>query len=330
MVKEIVPTYPERKYDPSQSISAGSFEKNPWWQRINPFTPSDPYRFKPSDEGQQIVDHFRNKYGKNVNIQPNAPHTQEGVTGYFQPRGKGGSFDPKSRTVYLDKEHPTAFTLGHELGHAFDPNLIPLETAGIELITKAGEGWTKDGITPAEFLTRFAGTGGYDDAIFKAEVEAQKQGANVYDQYGFSDQDRTEDLGAYPYAYVDRGISQAENIITFPNAPQDLQQKIGEDRRAITNQIGPRQVPYKTKYDLGMTYPNTFFDYSDQDLQSQLGLALDQNYQKAKTNIKHTAKDYVKGQLGDNTNPTKRTPSEELDLAVQNLSIMRDPFSILQ
>ena len=68
-----------------------------------------------------------------------------------------------------------------------------------------------------------------------------------------------------------------------------------------------------------MTYPNTFFDYSDQNLQSQLGLALDQNYQKAKTNIKHTAKDYVKGQLGDNTNPTKRTPKEELDLAVKRL-----------
>ena len=323
MVKEIVPTYQE--YDPSKSISAGSFEKNPWWQRINPFTPSDPYRFKPSDEGQQIVDHFRNRYGRNVNIQPSAPDTQEDTAGYFQPMGKGGSFDPKSRTVYLDKEHPTAFTLSHELGHAFDPNLVPLRDEGIEQITKAGEGWVKDGITPAEFLNRWAGTGGLDDAIFKSEVEAQKQGANVYDQYGFSDQDRTNDLGAYPYAYVDRGISQAENIITFPTAPQALQQKIGEDRNAITIQIGPRQVPYKTKYDLGnvtiggVSYPSVNFDYSDQDLRSQLGLALNQDYQKAKTNIKHTAKDYAKGQLGDNTNPTKRTPSEKLSLAVKML-----------
>jgi hypothetical protein len=317
MVKEIVPTYQE--YDPSKSISAGSFEKNPWWQRINPFTPSDPYRFKPSDEGQQIVDHFRNRYGRNVNIQPNAPETEEGVAGYFQPMGKGGSFDPKSRTVYLDKEHPTAFTLSHELGHAFDPNLVPLHDAGIEQITKAGEGWVKDGITPAEFLNRFAGTGGLDDAIFKAEVEAQKQGADVYDQYGFSDQDRTNDLGAYPYAYVDRGISQAENALTAPYAPKDLHKRIAENRNTITNRLGPRQIPYKTNFDLGMTHPNTFFDYSDQDVRSQLGLALNQDYQKAKTNIQHTAKDYLKEQLGDNTNPTKRTPSEKLDLAVKRL-----------
>ncbi len=317
MVKEIVPTY--REYDPSKSISAGSFEENPWWQRINPFTPSDPYRFKPSEEGQQIVDHFRSEHGKNINIQPNAPHTEEGILGYFHPMGKGGSFDPKSRTVYLDKEHPTAFTLGHELGHAFDPNLVPLHHAGIEQSQKAGESWADDGITPAEFLTRYAGTGGYDDAVFKSEVEAQKQGVDVYDQYGFSDPDRTEDLAIYPYAYIDRGIAQAENAITFPNAPKDLKQTIGGDRNMITSQIGPRQVPYKTKYDLGMTYPNTFFDYSDQDLQSQLGLALDQDYQKAKTNIKHTAKDYAKEHLGDNTNPTKRTPKEELDLVVKRL-----------
>ena len=333
MVREIVPTW----YDPSKSISAGSFEENPWWQRINPFTPSDPYRFKPSDEGQQIVNHFRNRYGRNVNIQPNAPETDEGVAGYFLPMGKGGSFDPKSRTVYLDKNHPTAFTLGHELGHAFDTNLIPSDTAGREQGMKAGESWDKEGITPSEFLTRFAGTGGLPDAIFKSEVEAQRQGANVYDQYGFSDQDRTDDLARYPFSYVNQGISQAENIITFPhNAPHDLHQKIREDRNIAVqgHRPGTRHYPYKTRYDLGnasaggVNYPSAYFDYSDQNIMSDLGLALNQKYQNTKTNVKNTAKDYAKEHLGDNTNPIKRTPSEELDLAVKNLVYSRPFFPV--
>ena len=320
MVKEIVPTYQE--YDPSESISAGSFEKNPmhgkWWQRINPFTPSDPYLFKPSDEGQKIVDHFRSQYGKNINIQPNAPDTKKEVAGYFRPMGKGGSFDPRSRTVYLDKEHPTAFTLGHELGHAFDPNLMPFQNAGIEQGVEAGDDWNKNK-NASEFLTKFAGKGGLHDAVFRAEVEAQKQGANVYDQYGFSDQDRNNDLGIYPYQYVGEGIESAEEFITRPNAPKDLHQKIMTDRTATVNPLGPRQVPYNTKYDLGMTHPNTFFDYSNQDLMSQLGLSLDQDYQKAKMNIQHTAKDYIKEQLGDNSNPIKRTPKEELSAFVESL-----------
>ena len=316
MVKEIVPTYQE--YDPSKSISAGSFEENPWWQRINPFTPSDPYLFKPSDEGQKIVDHFRGQHGKNVNIQPNAPETEKGVAGYFRPMGKGGSFDPRSRTVYLDKEHPTAFTLGHELGHAFDPNLMPFQNAGIEQGVEAGDDWNKNK-NASEFLTKFAGKGGLHDAVFRAEVEAQKQGANVYDQYGFSDQDRNNDLGIYPYQYVGEGIESAEEFITRPNAPKDLHQKIMTDRTATVSPLGPRQVPYKTKYDLGMTHPNTFFDYSNQDLMSQLGLSLDQDYQKAKMNIQHTAKDYIKEQLGDNSNPIKRTPKEELSAFVESL-----------
>ncbi len=222
MVKEIVPTY--KDYDPSESISAGSFEENPWWQRINPFTPSDPYRFKPSDEGQKIVDHFRSEHGKDVNIQPNAPETEEGVLGYFQPMGKGGSFDPKSRTVYLDKEHPGAFTLGHELGHAFDPNLTSNYETGWNQNRDAIKG-LQEGISPSEFLTRYAGSGSLKDSTFIAEVEAQKQGANVYDQYGFSDQDRNNDLGIYPYQYLFAvflywpkvlfGVHQIE-FLTFP------------------------------------------------------------------------------------------------------------------
>ena len=50
MVREIVHRpYSKEEVDRwKQSLtSAGSWEKNPWWQRINPLTPSGPTRFVP-------------------------------------------------------------------------------------------------------------------------------------------------------------------------------------------------------------------------------------------------------------------------------------------
>ena len=52
-----------------------------------------------------------------------------------------------------------------------------------------------------------------------------------------------------------------------------------------------------------MTYPNTFFDYSDQNVMNQLGLALNTDYQRTKDYLKNKYKTYAKQELGDRTNP---------------------------
>lgn len=321
MVRQIQPRRPIEKVE-SNTISAGSFEKNPWWQRINPFTPSGPYRFKPSEEGQKILNEFRKRHGKNITVLPNEGETHGSLlgsqepAGYYRPGGglfgRGGSKDPFGRTVYLDQKNPSAFPLAHELGHAFDKDIVSRGDKGWK--ETAGAGWSR---SPAEFLSRFIKG---PQSTFEAEVLAQKEGANTFANTGLSDDWSTSDLGMYPYQYINQGINQAEEQITFPNVPRDLMSTVAKDRQARTAPLyAPPGVTYKTKYDLGMTYPNTFFDYGEQDLKSRLGLALNQNYQNTKTNIQDSAKDYAKQELGSSTNPIKRTPSQQLDLMVKGL-----------
>ena len=68
MVKEIVRRPPSKEeMDRTEkewyrnTTSAGSWEKNPLWQRINPFTPSGPTRFVPSESGKKILNEFKIK-----------------------------------------------------------------------------------------------------------------------------------------------------------------------------------------------------------------------------------------------------------------------------
>lgn len=309
------------------TTSAGSWEKNPLWQRINPFTPSGPTRFVPSESGKKILNEFKNRYGKNIHVVPNKPGAIGNLfggqepAGYFSPGGtgflanaypflSGGSNDPLKRTVHLDPKKPTAFTLAHELGHAFDPNLTSDWRKSIKQQNSAYRS-----PTASEFLKGFISP---SKATFEAEVLAQKEAKESFRNQGIEDIESKQDLGQYPYSYIEQGLGQAEEQLTQPNVPDDLKTTVMKDRFRSTSQIGNRQG-FKTKYDLGMTYPNTFFDYSDQDAMNQLRLALDSDYQKEKRNIQHTAKDYVKKELGDSTNPTKRTAKEQLSQAVRNL-----------
>ena len=335
MVKEIIRRPPSKeeinriqKEVDKNTISAGSWEKNPLWQRINPFTPSGPTRFVPSESGKKILNEFKNRYGKNIHVVPNESNAVGNLfggqepAGYFSPGGtgflankypflSGGSNDPLKRTVHLDPKKPTAFTLAHELGHAFDPNLTKNWK---ESIKQQGSAYGSP--TASEFLKGFISP---SKATFKAEVLAQKKAKESFKNQGIEDIESKQDLGRYPYSYIPHGINQAEEQLTQPNVPHDLRRTVMEDRFIATSELGSKK-PYKTKYDLGMTHPNTFFDYSDQNIMNQLNLNLDRDYQKEKTNIKHEAKNYLKEQLGDSTNPVKRTPKEEFSEMVRNLS----------
>jgi len=326
------------------TISAGSWEKNPWWQRINPLTPSGSTRFVPSESGKKIINEFKNRYGKNIHVVPNKPNAVgnlfggEEPGGYFDAGGTGflsdmyrqgysfqrrlgsalggGSHDPLKRTVHLNQKNPTAFTLAHELGHAFDPNLTSNRN---ESIKQQNSAYSSPYLSPANFLKRFISP---SKATFKAEVLAQKEAKESFENQGIEDIESKRDLGQYPYSYIPHGINQAEEQLTQPNVPHDLRPIVMEDRFRATSQLGHR-VPFKTKYDLGMTYPNTFFDYSNQNLMNQLNLNLDSNYQKEKTNIENEAKNYLREQLGDSANPVKRTPREELSYMLENLRSLK-------
>lgn len=326
MVSEIVHRpYSKEEVDRwKQSLtSAGSWEKNPWWQRINPLTPSGPTRFVPSEAGEKILNEFKNRYGKTIHVVPNKPGAignlfgGEEPAGYFSSGGTGflseltkkrggligevgsalggGSNDPLKRTVHLE-ENPTAFTLAHELGHAFDPNLTSNWKDAIKQYKSAYE--PKNWINPSTFLQRFIKP---SQASFESEILAQKEAAKSFEKHGLKDEESQQDLGQYPYSYIQQGLGRVEEQLTQPNVPQDLMNTVMKDRFEATSQVGDRQ-PFKTKYDLGMTYPNTFFDYSDQNVMNQLGLALNTDYQRTKEYLKNKYKTYAKQELGDRTN----------------------------
>ena len=67
------------------TTSAGSWEKNPLWQRINPFTPSGPTRFVPSESGKKILNEFKNRYGKAIHVVPNKPNVLGNLFGGQEP-----------------------------------------------------------------------------------------------------------------------------------------------------------------------------------------------------------------------------------------------------
>ena len=57
-------------FNREKGISAGSFEDRPFLDRINPFTPIQSKRFVPSEEAQILLDNFKERTGKNVNVLP--------------------------------------------------------------------------------------------------------------------------------------------------------------------------------------------------------------------------------------------------------------------
>ncbi len=326
------PSWQFWKKSPDPSPLGGSMEIN-----FN----HEPYSFIPSAEGQQIVDDFRNRHGIDINVQPmqygeGGVDVGLGASGYYMqqgdPRyGRGGHSDPDKRTVYLDKNYPTSFVLAHELGHAFDPELVSRQEKGWKQTENTiNKLHTPPGISASDFLTGYAGKGSLGDSKFVSELEAQKQGIDTFNKFDMSSPLSKEDLGAYPYSYISQGIDQAENYLTFPNVPNALINRVAEERfGGYSKNFGPRQTPYKTNFDLGgvtiggVHYPSANFDYSDQALQNQMRFDLNQDYQNTKTNIKNERKDFAKEYLGEYTNPIYRTPSDELNLAVQNLSLFQ-------
>ena len=249
-------------FNREKGISAGSFEDRPFLDRINPFTPIQSKRFVPSEEAQILLDNFKERTGKNVNVLPLRENFNnfkkdiqgfESVGGVF-PSGDliGGPLDPRNRDVYLNKDYtsagaPSLFVLAHELGHAGDP----------ELKSRPGDVFRDKVSNAFGNITkgRFAGSGefpGYGVVhetykknpleIFRNEIKAQKYAKDAYENLGVQDDFSKQDLFNYPYSYIQdfnkEFIRPRIPQLNYPeNASWDEEKQFFDDRAKQNAQL---------------------------------------------------------------------------------------------
>tara|TARA_R100001510_G_scaffold38478_1_gene34840 strand:+ start:2106 stop:3029 length:924 start_codon:yes stop_codon:yes gene_type:complete len=209
-------------FNRQEGISAGYFEDRPFLDRINPFTPIQSKRFVPSEEAKILLDNFKERTGKNVNVLPlrenfnkfkNTIQGFESVGGVFPSSDLiGGPLDPRNRDIYLNKDYtsagaPSLFVLAHELGHADDAELKsrPGDVFRDKLSNAFGN------ITKKRFAgsEEFPGYGVLHETykkdpleIFRNEIKAQKYAKDAYENLGVQDDFSKGDLFNYPYSYI--------------------------------------------------------------------------------------------------------------------------------
>ena len=216
-------------------LSAGEFVDRPLLDRINPFTPFGSKKFVPSAHGQNLIDHYEKKTGKNVRVLPNEQSVVEHALrtvnftpgGYFKSKPIiGGGKDPFGRDIYLKEDNPSLFAGAHELGHAFDPDITfkPSYSANNpQTRAEAIEQYQKQTLD-----------------TYKKELVAQKAAKDYYDKAGLSDAFSEESLVSYPRDYIDRFINdiayhelnhQYPNPDTTPySAAKEYNQKLLDDK----------------------------------------------------------------------------------------------------
>ena len=200
-------------------ISAGEFVDRPFLDRINPFTPFGSKKFVPSAHGQNLIDHYEKTTGKNVRVLPNEQSAIDYAEktygfppgGYFTPGSTiGGGRDPFGRDIYLSRENPHLWTAAHELGHAFDPEIMstPFKTIDNPNSNFTGgyiprKEYLKVPQTRAEALEQYQ-TGPLD--IYKKELVAEKAAKDYYDQTNLSDAHSEGSPINYPMSYINKHI----------------------------------------------------------------------------------------------------------------------------
>lgn len=282
MVREI-------RYTPNKDESrAGYFEKRPFLDRINPFTPFHSKRFVPSPEAKEILDNFRKETGKTANVFP-LPHEREDLGPihentlglYVGGDYRGGALDPFSRNVYLSDNlfhKPGLFTLAHELGHAADKSMWkkPIErfAGGLHNLTGNKFRGKPDPIKTGLFDKSPLGQT-YDRwadptyELYKDELEAEAYGKKAFQKIGL-ETEVPNDLFSYPASYINRLNEE------FEAAPLR----------------SPPSSQFK-KYDLE-TGANYDYSQMDKDALNQhlFSLAGDYDYQKSKQSLINRALEF--------------------------------------
>ena len=260
-------------------IPAGSFEKRPWWDRVNPFTPIHSKRFVPTPQAQEIISNFEKEHNKRVDILPNEQKVNaqlladnKGIPGGYFPTGglKGGPLDPFSRRIHLDPERGTnLWVLAHELGHAGDPALRfgPIQRSPLYHNVKRLAG-TIFNRQPNNIYDD------YDEYLkgpietFKNEVIAQDVAEEAYKKYGLSDE-------------ISRNIGW----------------KFGYPHSSITDANREFEEHYTNPANYGWGEHNQItgenYDLSGMRRDMLLKLAFDDEYQKRKSDVNKFANEYA-------------------------------------
>lgn len=272
-------------------ISAGRFAPADSRGRIS----NQPYGFIPSEEAQNIVDEFR-KRGLALEIRPNEEGTPDNAAGYYIAGAEeGGHSDPNKRIIYLSEDNPSLFTLAHEAGHALDPNLLNEHNATIQGYDKREEILSPYYNQPSVFLDKYLSTQG-PKAKFRGELEAQRAGKAYYDSRNIKDARSEEDLAAYPFQYVKKGIEQVERGYARPSMPESVYSKFMPDYYESAQVFGPRDFSTSIPGDA-----NTVVDVSDDYVRRLMSLGLNKTYQDAREDQFKRAFELADKVLGDST-----------------------------
>lgn len=211
-------------------VSAGRFGEPPATMSMLGIR-ERPVEFIPNEKAKEFLKDFFIQTGLRLNVEPaeDSGSLQSGTGyGYYTPHAaKGGSRDPRQRTVYLDPKRANLHTLIHEGGHAQDPSLY--EEMMDEMIGRDKYfGTPVENESAGDNLRRFMSLAGPLGRL-RTETTAQKYVVDYLKSKGYSDEQIRSmeshggDHGRYPYSYVNEGFAYREGIgpqnrRTMPNA----------------------------------------------------------------------------------------------------------------
>jgi hypothetical protein len=268
------------------------------------FEKDDTFVFSP--EGQRLIDSVQAREGKRIGIKPSSSRTDfpRGSYGvFFSNVPEGGSADPEKRFVYVDPSTGgnNLYVISHELGHAFDPALVPDETAyhgswkarADSLMSNA------ERKNPVGFLkTYILGP----ELKVRRETEAQRASSQNLKEIGYPTREIEADpsFKGYPGSFINKGLDQSAALYSLPlNVPEGApSQMLNSNRERVFNSMGGgNEGVFTYRPALGPNDPE--LNFSDSFVQNLLDLSLNKKYQEAEQSIRNRNRDYINSVLGE-------------------------------
>lgn len=268
--------------------------------------------FEPSPAGQRLIDYYKQKYGKNIDVESFAeapdPALREGrapwARGVFYSDNQlgGGSSDPTRRAVYVNPDNRDGglFVVAHELGHAFDPELASRYESYKAAGPARGQALTKsyEGKNPTAFLKAYM-TG--PETKLKSETEAQRSAKESFKALGIPTGEIEGDpwFKGYPAAFIETGLDQAASLYAMPrNVPGGIPRNMmDETLYRLYQSMGQPHTGGPTYYRPALGADDPEIDFRDVVAKELLDLALDERYKQAENSIKNRTKTFIENRL---------------------------------